>query len=108
MTPLSRIYQADFITGQPNCAFGFLDGGTYVRYQARTVVAPPPEPASVVQVSKTGQIRYSAMLVEPGASQALNLNIAGGQDVLQFVYEVPINRALHECRHNDGGCVVVP
>lgn len=110
ITPLSRIYQADFITGQPNCAFGFLptDGGAYLRSQARTVVAPPPEPASVVQISATGQIRYSAMIVEPGQSQATTVNVSGGQDVLQMVYEVPVSRSLHNCRHDDGGCVTSP
>lgn len=110
VTPLSRIYQSDFITGQPNCAFGFLplDGGAYARSQARTVVAPPPEPASVVQVSKTGEVRYSAMIVEPGKGQATSINVSGGQDVLQFVYEVPVSRSLHNCRHADAGCSTVP
>ncbi|MDP3154762.1 MAG: PilC/PilY family type IV pilus protein [Archangium sp.] len=110
VTPLSRIYQSDFITGQPNCAFGFLplDGGSYARSQGRTVVAPPPEPASVVQVSKTGEVRYSAMIVEPGAGQATSINVSGGQDVLQFVYEVPVSRSLHNCRHADAGCDTTP
>lgn len=109
-TPLSRVYQADFITGQPNCAYGFLDAGTGVfsRSQGRTVVAPPPEPASVVQVSKTGEVRYSAMIVEPGKDQATSVNVSGGQDVLQLVYQLPVSRSLHNCRHADGGCVTAP
>lgn len=107
-TPLSQVYQADYITGQPNCAYGFLDGGVYVRTQARTVVAPPPEPASVVQISKTGEVRYSAMIVEPGKDQATTVNVSGAQDPLQFVYQLPLSRSLHDCRHADGGCVAVP
>lgn len=110
VTPASSIYQADFITGQPNCAYGFLpsDGGAYTRTQTRSVVAPPPEPTSVVQVSNNGQVRYSAMIVEPGKGQATNINVSGSQDVLQLVYQVPVPRSLHNCRHADGGCVVSP
>lgn len=110
VTPTSAIYQADFLTGQPNCAFSFLppDGGAYARSQSRTVVAPPPEPASVVQVSKAGEIRYSAMIVEPGKGQATTVNVSGGQDVLQMVYELPVSRSLHNCRHADAGCTLVP
>lgn len=110
-TSTSRIYQADFITGQPNCAYGFLqpDAGVYARSQARTVLAPPPEPASVVQVSKTGQLKYSAMLVEPGKSQATTVDVTGATDVLQLVYQLPVTRALHNCRHSvDGGCLTSP
>lgn len=111
VVPASRLYQADFLTGTPNCAAGFLpaDGGAYVRSIQRSVVAPPPEPASVVQVSKTGQIKYSAMIVEPGQNQATTADVSVGQDILQVVYELPITRAMHNCRHTqDGNCVVAP
>lgn len=111
VVPASSLYQADFITGQPNCAAGFLsaDGGVYVRSVQRAIVAPPPEPASVVQVSKTGQIKYSAMIVEPGQNQATTVDVSAGQDILQVVYELPISRAMHNCRHTqDGNCVVAP
>lgn len=110
LSSVSRIFQGDFITGQPNCAYGFLnlDAGTYVRSQGRGVLSPPPEPASVVQVSKSGQVRYSAMMVEPGQSQATTVDVTGTQDILQVVYELPITRALHNCRHADGGCVTSP
>jgi type IV pilus assembly protein PilY1 len=49
----SRIYQADFLTGAPNCAAGFRTPTGYQRFQERDVVAPPPEPSMVVQISKT-------------------------------------------------------
>lgn len=107
-SPTSRLFQANVLTGQPNCAAGFSDGGVYVRFQERGVVSPPPEPAATIQISRTGQIRYSAMIVEPGQSQATTVDIAGGQDSLQLVYQLPISRELHDCRHRDGGCVVVP
>ena len=77
----------------------------------RALLAPPPEPATAIQISKTGQLRYSAMLVEPGKDQATEINVSAGQDVLQSVYEIPISRALHNCRHVAGGsgnCVEAP
>ncbi len=104
--PEARLAQANFLTGAPDCADGFLDGGISQRFLSRTVVAPPPEPASTIQVSKSGQVRYSALVVEPG--QTTSVNVTNGQDTLQLVYELPISRALHECRHDDGGCVVIP
>lgn len=108
-SPRSRLYQGDVLTGQPNCAAGFLDGGAYARFQERSVLAPPPEPAATIQISRNGQIRYSAMIVEPGQPQATNVDIAGTQDSLQMVYQLPVSRELHACRHElDGGCAVVP
>lgn len=107
----SAIFQADFITGYPDCAAGFkaTDGGVWSRSSSRNVVAPPPEPASTIQISSTGEVRYSAMIVEPGKGQATTSTISAGQDVLQAIYELPISRTLHECRHTmDGGCVTIP
>lgn len=106
--PEARLAQANYLTGAPDCAAGFSpsDGGVSARYLSRTVVAPPPEPVTAIQVSKTGQVRTSALLVEPG--QSTSVNVTNGQDILQMVYELPITRALHNCRHNDGGCVTSP
>ena len=111
VSPQSRLYQADFLTGQPNCAYGFLatDGGGYARSQTRTVVAPPAEPAAVVQISVSGEVRYSAAVLPPTASGGGSfVSVAGGQDILQLVYELPLSRSLHNCRHADGGCATTP
>ena len=108
-----RLFQADYLTGLPNAAEGFRDSsGTYARFQDRTALTPPPTMASSVQINKvTGRVRYSLVLLEPGAPQATQANVAGNNDVLQSVYELPISRALHNCRHNPGGtvnCVEAP
>lgn len=107
-----RFHQANFITGEPNCAAGFKDSaGNFVRYIDRGIQAPPPEPATAIQISKTGQIRYSALLVEPGAKQATEASVTSPADVLQSVYEIPISRGMHKCRHTVGGstnCVEAP
>lgn len=109
-----RLYQASDVSGLPNIAQGLLDKttGTFSRYVERSALAPPPTMATSVQVNKnTGKVRYSLLLLEPGASQATEANVAAGADVLQNLYELPISRALHNCRHNPGGsgnCVEAP
>ncbi|HEY0882957.1 MAG TPA: hypothetical protein VGD87_15555, partial [Archangium sp.] len=107
----SNFYQADFITGEPNCATGFAnpDGGSNFRFLTRDVLTPPPEPATIVQISQSGNIRYSAQLPEPGRGTQFQVDITSGGDVLQSVYELPIQRSTHECRHvQNGVCSPVP
>ncbi len=107
----SSFFQADFISGEPNCAAGFqaTDGGVNARFLTRNVLTPPPEPATVVQISKSGQVRYSAQLPEPGKGAQYQVDVTAGGDVLQSVYELPVSRSTHDCRHNQGGnCVPVP
>ncbi|HET9450145.1 MAG TPA: pilus assembly protein PilY, partial [Aggregicoccus sp.] len=99
----SNTYQADFVTGQPNCAVGFLrsDKTTYDRRRQRDVLAPPPEPGTTVQISRTGEVRYSVAFLEPGMGEATKFNVSSGGDVLQAIYELPVSRGLHACRHED-------
>lgn len=107
----STFFQGDFITGEPNCAVGFAnpDGGVNLRGMERSVLTPPPEPATVVQISKSGQIRYSAQLPEPGKGQQLQIDVTVGGDLMQSVYTLPVSRSTHDCRHNQNGtCVPVP
>lgn len=58
-----------------------------------------------------GQVRTSALLVEPGKSPT-NVAVTNGQDVLQLIYQLPISRSMHNCRHvpggDDGGCITNP
>ncbi len=111
ITTASRLFQGDFRTGYPNCAASYYSSGTntWSRYVQRSVVAPPPEPTVTVQISTTGQVKYSAMIVEPGKPQATSQDITLGQDVLQSVYELPVSRGLHACRHGAAAnCVTVP
>jgi type IV pilus assembly protein PilY1 len=107
----SRIYQADYISGAPNCAASFRSGGAYTRFLERDVAAPPPEPSMVIQISRSGKLRYSQLLVEPGADQVTQTDVSGSTDALQAVYELPVSRELHDCRHTDAGmtaCVPTP
>jgi type IV pilus assembly protein PilY1 len=100
---LARLFQADFVTGAPNCAAGFLNGTAYARYQNRSVLAPPPEPSMSIQISKTGQVVYGVNFFEPGKAQATGVQVSGDRDVLQYIYELPVSQSLHSCRHDAAG-----
>ncbi len=95
--------QADFLTGAPNCAVGFLENNTFARWKRQSVLAPPPEPTAAIQLSKTGEIRYSTLALEPGGTQANETMVSTGNDLLQSVYELPISREDHQCRHTGTG-----
>ena len=103
-----RFHQAHFLSGLPNCADSFKGNTEYSRYLERDVLAPPPEPATAIQISKSGKIRYSTLIVEPGQKQATTISVQNAGDVLQSVYELPVSRDLHKCRHTeDGNCKTV-
>ena len=95
----SRFYQSDFVAGTPSCASSFKSTTGWTRYVERTVLAPPPEPATVIQISPSGAIRYSALMVEPGRDSATKADISVRTELLQQVYELPVSRELHICRH---------
>lgn len=116
----SRFYQRDFLSGLPNCAAGFKGecedpnaaagscSTQWAGYQERSVVAPPPEPATVVMISRTGQIKYSALIVEPGKPPE-DKDVTQSTESLQAVYELPVSRGLHMCRHVSGSaCATLP
>ena len=98
-TAKSRFYQSDFVTGTPSCAESFRSTTGWTRFVERTVLAPPPEPATVIQRSPSGAIRYSALLVEPGKDTATKADISSQSEILQLIYELPVSRQLHRCRH---------
>jgi type IV pilus assembly protein PilY1 len=104
----ARFHQGDYITGAPNCASGFKMENAFVRFQERTVMSPPPEPATAIQVSRTGQVRYSTLLVEPGKTQATEVQVSADSDVLQYIYELPVSQSLHVCRHEFGEAACIP
>ncbi len=92
----SRFFQANFITGEPNCASS-LEGA---RYQEKNVSAPPSEPTPTVEVSKSGKLRLSAVSLPPGQDEAQQINVSQDDDMLQNVYELPLGPAEHACRHS--------
>jgi type IV pilus assembly protein PilY1 len=105
-TAKARFHQSDYLSGLPTCAAGFKRGSNpndvWARYDERGIIAPPPEPASAIQISKTGQIKYSSLLVEPGQQQATEASVSVNNDVMQTVYELPVSKSMHQCRHVAG------
>ncbi|WAM27822.1 PilC/PilY family type IV pilus protein [Myxococcus sp. NMCA1] len=98
----ARFYQADFLSGLPNCAASFENA----RYQERAVLSPPPEPATAVMISPTGSVKYSAIMQEPGQRQATSVDVSENSEVLQNVYELPLTQEQHACRHeNAASCL---
>jgi type IV pilus assembly protein PilY1 len=97
-------YQADFVTGAPNCAQAFLQSdSTYVRRMSRNVISPPPEPAAVVAIGAgSGSMRLSALEIQPGAEQVTQISVNTNTEMLQLLYSIPLNTSQHECRHADG------
>ncbi|HEY3448059.1 MAG TPA: pilus assembly protein PilY [Myxococcales bacterium] len=123
----SRFYQSHYVTGLPLCAAGMkgltktgtyactgdtdcLEGGhcvsgkcdTFGRFVEASALTPPPEPKVVTQISVSGQIKTSAMTPpEAGKDQVSSIDIAKSEDVVQPVYELPLSRRMHQCRHED-------
>jgi type IV pilus assembly protein PilY1 len=101
----ARFFQGHYLTGLPTCAESLENQ----RFQERAVLAPPPEPATAVMLSSTGRVKYSTVLQEPGKRQATSVDVAELSDVLQNVYELPLTREQHACRHEDASrCVATP
>ncbi|WP_426749356.1 pilus assembly protein PilY [Myxococcus sp. Y35] len=90
----ARFYQADFLSGLPNCAASF-DG----RFKERDVLSPPTDVGPTVSVSPTGSVRYSVVMQEPGQVQATAVHVSENSEVLQNVYELPLTQEQHACRH---------
>lgn len=99
----ARLYQAGLITGAPDCAADFKasDGG-FARFAQRNVLAPPPEPGVAIQIGAGGQITMSVVTLEPGSAKAIKSDVAVSSDMLQTIYELPVSRDLHRCRHESG------
>lgn len=101
-----RSWQMDIITGWPDQAEGFKlydDDGTlagYLPFKSREVLSPPPEPASLITVSRTGAIRYTTLDTGVGSSptqETLRQNDEPASDISWV--EVP--SSVHVCRHVD-------
>ena len=95
-------YQADVITGAPNCAASFLSGSTYARSIARNVLSPPPEPAASIAVGAGGNaLRYSTLEIQPGGQNVTQMTVGTSSELLQMLYSLPVSIDQHICRHVD-------
>jgi type IV pilus assembly protein PilY1 len=101
-----RSWQADVITGLPDQSEGFRlldEKGALLGYlpnKSRAVFAPPPEPASVISMSKTGGIRYQVAVTGAG-EQPTTETLRTRPNVTPDISWMVVPRNLHQCRHVD-------
>lgn len=93
----ARLYQANFVTGAPDCAAGF----NATRSIESDAIATPPEPSVVVEISKNGEISIPVQSTPVGASQVNRTAVGLSRDNLQLIYSLDVPPELHECRHVD-------
>jgi type IV pilus assembly protein PilY1 len=99
---IAPFYQADALTGAPNCAASFLSGNNFVRSIQRNVLSPPPEPAAAVAVGAGGtSLRYSTLEIQPGASEVTQMTVNTSTEMLELMYSMPLSVDQHLCRHID-------
>ena len=95
-------YQADYLTGAPNCAQSFLSGTAYARSISRNVISPPPEPSAAVSIGAGGKsLRLSTLEIQPGAQEVTQISVSGTNEMLQLLYSLPLTKDQHTCRHAD-------
>jgi type IV pilus assembly protein PilY1 len=109
-TNTAAFYQADAITGLPNCASSFLSGNVYARLITRNVLSPPPEPAAAVAIGANGSgERFSTLEIQPAAPgsgssktpEVTQMTVSTSNDSLQLIYSLPLTADQHTCRHVD-------
>jgi hypothetical protein len=98
---LTTTYQADYITGTPSCADGFLNPVTGV-YTASVSVASSVPPSEIVRVasrnSKTGALKIS-VVTDPDKKP---IDVKQSADKVKSIYEIRLDRREHNCRHMNG------
>ncbi len=94
---VARFYQANYVTGSPNCAESFQqpDGG-YDRYIERTVVAIPGEPNAQRTIS-AGQGASTIVTLEAGLTQGNT--VSESSELVQSIYQLEVDHTEHACRH---------
>lgn len=101
---VGRSWQADYLTGAPDSAESFKVPGGFIQAKRRAVSAPPPEPANVISISKTGEVRYGIAVTEPGAAP-VEESIRTRKDLTSDIYWLEVPRSAHLCRHvNSATC----
>ncbi|HKD41588.1 MAG TPA: hypothetical protein VKB87_15000, partial [Myxococcaceae bacterium] len=97
-------YQADVVSGAVSC--GQAGSSTYTataRYIPHSTYVAPEQPALVVSInSRTGQVAYSGISIDPGSPPASTT--VGSREVSGTIHWLEVPRKVHECRHNGVNC----
>jgi len=97
-------YQADLTSGAISC--GQVGSATYnatARYVAHSTYVAPEQPALVISVNtRTGQVAYSGISIDPGSPPVSTT--VGSRDVTGTIHWLEVPRKVHECRHTGTNC----
>ncbi len=98
-------FQADAITGAIACGLaGSPTASATVRSVSRLVTVTPQQASPVASVNPTtGQVSYSAVSMEAGGAPPIATTV-GSSALSGTIHWLPVNRQLHECRHNGTNC----
>ncbi|KFE60714.1 pilus assembly protein PilY [Hyalangium minutum] len=104
-TNIARLYQANFATGEANCALSFYASSSdqWNRYKLTTTVAAPAEPAMQVGIGG-GIVTVDANQQGPG--QQDTTAVQKTDEGVKSLYQIELDRQGHDCRHdgNLGAC----
>jgi type IV pilus assembly protein PilY1 len=100
-TPLVFGYAANYLSGVPSGACGYSAAPDPLLYRAsqRDTVAPPSGGIFRVAVSAKGEVGYSSLQIDPGASPT-SIQPGTRSDIAEPVYWLEVPRQLHDCRHD--------
>lgn len=91
-------YASNFVSGVPDTVCNQATDATKVyRGQQRNTIAPPSAPMVRMGVTKSGQVYYSALQLDPGGPPA-NTSL-GQRDLAAPLYWLEVPRDAHACRH---------
>ena len=100
-TPLVYGYAANYVSGVPSGSCGYSASPDPLLYRAsqRDTVAPPSGGIFRVAVSAKGEVGYSSLQIDPGASPT-SIQPGTRSDIAEPVYWLEVPRPLHDCRHD--------
>lgn len=98
--PVMNGYLSDYVSGIPSVACGFAAGGVVKRSAPRNTTAPPSTPPIVVGINERGEVQYQKRDMDPGAPPTVKA-LGTRSEVIEPVYWLEVDRALHNCRHGD-------
>jgi type IV pilus assembly protein PilY1 len=104
-TNIARLHEAHFVTGRPSCAddFEIGDTGVLARTIEREVPSIPGEPATQYSIID-GKIGAAVVMSESSGSPVKKVAVTEGQDSLEHIFQLELDRRGHECRHKGVGC----
>jgi type IV pilus assembly protein PilY1 len=91
-------YASNFVSGVPDTVCNQATDTTKVyRGQQRNTIAPPSAPMVRMGVTRSGQVYYSALQLDPGGPPS-NTSL-GQRDLAAPLYWLEVPRDAHACRH---------